>query len=69
MKVGDYKNAKAREIIEDAISQLMALGLDADGAAGLLVVQGTIRIESPEKLQEAADFVTSTINRDFPEAR
>ncbi|UIK14165.1 hypothetical protein LZK80_33385 (plasmid) [Rhizobium leguminosarum] len=45
MSVGQYKSAKTREIIEDAISQLCAVGFTPDGAAGLLVIEGMIRIE------------------------
>ncbi|MBU4529722.1 MAG: hypothetical protein KUA43_08590 [Hoeflea sp.] len=56
MKVGDYKNQKAREIIEDAISQLMAVGLPSDGAASLMVIQGMIRIEDPAKRKDMAEF-------------
>ncbi len=57
MKVGDYKQAKVREIIEDAISQLCAVGLTTDAAAHALVVQGAIRIENREKRKQAAAFV------------
>lgn len=62
MKVGDYKQAKAREIIEDAISQITALGATVDTAAALLVVQGMIRIESQKKRKEMAEFVASCID-------
>ncbi|PND20953.1 hypothetical protein CN934_14830 [Ensifer sp. MMN_5] len=54
MSVGQYKQAKTREIIEDAISQLCAVGFTPDGAAALLVFQGIIRIEDREKRKEAA---------------
>ena len=56
MKVGDYKQAKTREIVEDAISQLCAVGFTPDGAASLLVIQGMIRIEDMQKRKEAAAF-------------
>lgn len=56
MKVGDYKTAKTREIIEDTISQLCAVGFKPDGAAALLVVQGMIRIEDRQKRKEMAAF-------------
>jgi len=56
MNVGEYKQAKTREIVEEAISQLCAVGLSADGAAGLLVRQGMIRIEDLRKRKEAAAF-------------
>jgi hypothetical protein len=59
MKVGDYKQAKVRDIIEDAISQLVAVGLTADGAASLLVVQGMIRIEDRQKRKEMAAFAAN----------
>jgi hypothetical protein len=54
--VGQYKTDKTREIVEDAISQLMALGLTPDGAASLLVVQGMIRIEDRQKRKDMAAF-------------
>lgn len=60
MKVGDYKTQKARDIIEDAISQLCAVGLTPDGAASLLVVQGMIRIENPRRRKEMAAFAAET---------
>lgn len=61
MKVGDYKQAKVREIIEDAISQLMALGASIDTAAALLVAQGMIRIESEKKKEEMVEFAASCL--------
>lgn len=61
MKVCDYKQAKARDIVEDAISQLMALGMTIDTAAALLVVQGMIRIESEKKKEEMAEFAASCL--------
>lgn len=57
MKGDDYRQARAREIVEDAIAQLMDLGIEADGAAKLLVVQGAIRIKDREKRKQAASFV------------
>lgn len=56
MNVGQYKTAKTREIVEDAISQLCAVGFTPDGAAALLVVQGMIRIEDRQKRKEMAAF-------------
>lgn len=57
MNVGEYKNNKTREIIEDAISQLVAVGFTNDGAAYALVVQGVIRIDDKQKRKDAAAFV------------
>ena len=59
MKIIDYKQNKAREIVEDAISQLMALGMEPDGAAGLLVVQGIIRVESMKRRKSLSGTVAS----------
>ncbi|MDW9645454.1 hypothetical protein GOB48_27190 [Sinorhizobium meliloti] len=56
MTVGQYKAAKTREIVEDAISQLCAVGFTPDGAASLFVVQGMIRIEDRQKRKEMAAF-------------
>jgi hypothetical protein len=56
MKVGDYKQNKVRDIIEDTISQLCAVGLTPDGAASLMVVQGMIRIEDRQKRKDMAAF-------------
>jgi hypothetical protein len=53
-------SAKVREIIETAMRDLQAVGLDHDGAASLLVVQGAIRIEGAEQQKEMLDFVTDT---------
>jgi hypothetical protein len=60
MKVGDYKQAKTREIVEDAISQLCAVGFTPDDAAKLLVIQGMIRIEDEQQRKEAAAFAAQT---------
>ena len=60
MDVGTYKQAKARDIIEDAISQLYALGMRDDGPASLLVIQGIIRVDSKAKQKELAEFVAET---------
>lgn len=56
MSVGQYKTDKTREIVEDAISQLCAVGFTPDGAAALLVVQGIIRIEDRQKRKDMAAF-------------
>ncbi|MBY5630409.1 hypothetical protein HFO42_20180 [Rhizobium leguminosarum] len=57
MKIGDYKQHKTREIVEDAISQLCAVGFTPDGAAALLVTQGIIRIKDRQKRKDLAAFV------------
>jgi hypothetical protein len=54
------KNAEVRSIIENTLRQLVDLGMTPEGAAALLVVQGAIRIASPEKRAEMAEFVAST---------
>ncbi|AXA43808.1 hypothetical protein ELI13_30430 (plasmid) [Rhizobium ruizarguesonis] len=70
MSVGQYKSAKTREIIEDAISQLCAVGFTLDGAAGLLVIEGMIRIEDRQKRKDMAAFAASeaedTIDWGYP---
>jgi hypothetical protein len=70
MSVGQYKSAKTREIIEDAISQLCAVGFTLDGAAGLLVIEGMIRIEDRLKRKDMAAFAASeaedTIDWGYP---
>ena len=53
-------NNQAREIIESAISQLHALGMNDDGPASLLVIQGIIRVESKAKRKELAAFAAET---------
>lgn len=54
------KNERVRKIVEDALAQLVELGLTPDSAACLLVVQGAIRISSASKRVEMAEFVAST---------
>lgn len=63
MNKSDYLQGKAAAIIEDAISQLMALGMKLDGAAYMLVVQGAIRIEDPQKLKAALEFISAETER------
>lgn len=59
MKKADYLQGKTAEIVEDAISQLMALGMKHDGAAYLLVIQGAIRIKDQERFKEALEFIAA----------
>ncbi|RWD17014.1 MAG: hypothetical protein EOS75_03800 [Mesorhizobium sp.] len=55
----DPRQIQAREIIEDAISKLSAMGMTKDGAATLLCIQGAIRVEDMAKRKSNADFVAS----------
>ncbi len=61
-----HTHARAREIIEAAIRDLMAMGLDNDGAASLLVIQGMIRIESQSKRLEMVESAKSCIAESTP---
>ncbi|RWE25234.1 MAG: hypothetical protein EOS41_12365 [Mesorhizobium sp.] len=45
----DPRQTQAREIIEDAIRRLRAMGMTADGAASLLCIQGALRVEDMAK--------------------
>lgn len=56
MKLGQYKTTKTREIIEDTISQLCAVGFSPDGAASLLVIQGMTRVQDNTRRKELAEF-------------
>ena len=71
------KQEEARQVIEDAIGRLAAIGLTAEAAATLLVVQGAIRITSPDTRQDLArllnepdpteEFVSVYLTRGFVE--
>lgn len=54
------KNETVRAIIERAMSDLIAVGLDRNGAAALLSVQGVIRLDCSEQLAGIAQLVSET---------
>ena len=56
VKVGEYKQQKTSQILEDAISQLMAVGISSDGAASALVIKGMNSIEDPEQRKQMAEY-------------
>lgn len=45
----DPRQTQAREIIEEAMAKLRAMGMTADGAASLLCIQGALRVEDRVK--------------------
>ena len=49
---------KIRAIIDDTLADLLMLGLASrDDATFLMAVQGSVRIESADKLDELATFI------------
>jgi hypothetical protein len=52
---------RVRGIIERTLTELTDIGMDSEGAAALLAIQGTIRLETREKRREVAQFVASTL--------
>lgn len=61
------KETQVRLIVEQAMTELKLAGLDHDGAATLLAIQGSIRIGDRAKLEEVASFIDETLDpRDVP---
>jgi hypothetical protein len=54
-------NKEVRAIVDGAIAQLIALGMTPDGAATLLAIQGSLRLDEPHQLQELRTFVDETL--------
>lgn len=60
----DDANAKVRAIIDDAIAELLLLGMEsADQAAKLMAIQSIVRVEDLEVTAQIADFAESLIGR------
>ena len=58
----DDKNAKFRAIVDNAISELIELGLESrDEAAAGMAIQSIIRIEDNEKRREVAKFAAESV--------
>lgn len=53
----DDLNDQIRNIIDEAIRSLVAIGCQNETACGLLVIQGTIRMRDREKIRELRDFL------------
>lgn len=53
---------KARAIVDDAIAELLLLGMDSrDGAAKLMACQAILRIEDNEVCREVAQFARESV--------
>lgn len=58
-------NSRCRAIIDDAIAELLMLGMASrDAAASLMAIQSIIRIEEATALKTVADFAASMIEDD-----
>lgn len=55
----DDLNDRIRNIIDEAMRSLVAIGCPNETACGLLVIQGTIRMRDREKIRELRDFLDS----------
>ena len=54
-------NETVRAIIARALSDLIAVGMDEEGASALLAVQGVIRLESCQHLQTVIDLARDSL--------
>lgn len=55
-------NAKARAIVDDAIAELLMLGMvSRSSAAAMMAIQAMCRIEDDEEQRTVADFANSLI--------
>lgn len=58
-------NAKVRAIVDDAIAELLRIGMESRSeAAALMAVQAMVRIEDEAKMAEIADFAASLVPDD-----
>ncbi|UVI39242.1 hypothetical protein [Qipengyuania spongiae] len=58
---------RVRSIVDDAIAELLLLGMEsADHAAELMACRAIVRIKQPEKIAKVADYAESFIERDQP---
>ncbi|RUV97362.1 hypothetical protein EOA75_03935 [Mesorhizobium sp. M1A.F.Ca.IN.022.07.1.1] len=66
MTTTDPRQIQAREIIEEAMAKLRAMGMTADGAASLLCIQGAVRVEDKAKrksnVQAVAQFAEDVVD-------
>ncbi|MBI1189026.1 MAG: hypothetical protein GC206_17100 [Alphaproteobacteria bacterium] len=53
----DTAQAAVRTIIEHALAELIAFGFDEQGAAGLLAVQGLIRIDDVDRRRDLLHLI------------
>ena len=61
-RMHDDKNAKFRAIVDDAIAELLMLGLESrDAAAAGMAIQSIIRIDDNEKRREVAKFAAESV--------
>lgn len=52
-------NATVRAIVDDAIAELLMLGMHGrDDAAYLMAMQAIVRVDDPEKVKRIARFAT-----------
>lgn len=55
-------NAKCRAIIDDAMAELLMLGMESrSDAATLMAIQSIIRIDDQGKIKSVAEFAASCI--------
>lgn len=55
------KPAIVRAIIERALSDLVTLGMTPDDAAGMLAIQGVIRVENLRHLQSVIELARESV--------
>ena len=55
----DATQAAVRNILEDALAKLVAIGMTYENAASLLCIQGFCRVEDPKRIEDLQDFVNS----------
>ena len=59
------KNAKVRAIVDDAIAELLMIGMESRSeAAALMAIQAMIRIDDEPVMESVAEFAASLIVHD-----
>lgn len=55
-------NAKVRAIVDDAIAELLMIGMDSRSAAAtLMAIQAMVRIDDPSDIETVADFAADLL--------
>lgn len=61
----DDTNAKVRAIVDDAIADLLMIGMaSGSSAASLMAIQAMLRIDDPATMRTVAEFAASLIGDD-----
>ena len=62
-RIHDDKNAKVRAIVDDAIAELLMVGMESSSAAAsLMAIQAMLRIDDRSTMESVAKFALSLLD-------